>query len=199
MRNLILSILLFVNVAFIFSQKITTDKGSLDNIQGISNYSIVFEYASDLKIPNYESEEDFIDFQVRKREQKDPGSGELFKKLWFENRASIYEPIFIELFNNFKLKNREIHTSKNNKSADNTMMITINFIYPGYDVSVFEEEAKLGVKISIYKNQNPETILFSTKFFRIHGKGKSTTEYERVMTAFSELGRWTSKYFCRKT
>jgi hypothetical protein len=199
MRNLILSILLFVNVAYIFSQKITTDKGSLDNIQGISNYSIVFEYASDLKIPNYESEEDFIDFQVRKREQKDPGSGELFKKLWFENRASIYEPIFIEQFNNFKLKNREIHTSKNNKSADYTMKITINFIYPGYDVSVFEEEAKLGVKISIYKNQNPETILFSTKFFRIHGKGKSTTEYERVMTAFSELGRWTSKYFCRKT
>ena len=199
MRNLILSILLFVNVAYIFSQKITTDKGSLDNIQGISNYSIVFEYASDLKIPNYESEEDFIDFQVRKREQKDPGSGKLFKKLWFENRASIYEPIFIEQFNNFKLKNREIHTSKNNKSADYTMKITINFIYPGYDVSVFEEEAKLGVKISIYKNQNPETILFSTKFFRIHGKGKSTTEYERVMTAFSELGRWTSKYFCRKT
>lgn len=199
MKNRIICLLLIVKTAFIFSQKITTDKGNLDNIQGISNYSIVFEYASDLKIPNYKSEEDFLDFQARKREKKEPESGELFRKLWFENRITIYEPTFIEQFNLFKLKNREIHTSKNNATADYTMIVKVNFIYPGYDVGVYEEEAKLGVKISIYKNQDPDTVLYSTKFFRIHGKGKSTTEYERVMTAYSELGRWTSKFFCRKT
>lgn len=199
MKKYTICFLLILNTSFLFSQKIITDEGDLDNIQGISNYAVIFEYASNLEIPNYSSEKDFLDSQVLKREKKKEGSGALFKKLWFENRVTIYEPKFIEQFNAFKLKKREIHTSKNNTNAKHTMVVTINFIYPGYDVSVYEEEAKLGVKIAVYKNEDPDTILYSTKFFRIHGNGKSTTEYERVMTAFSELGRWTSKFFCRKT
>ena len=199
MRNRIILFCLIAKTALTYSQKFTTDEGDIDNIKGISNYSIVFEYSSDLEIPNYNSEKDFLEFQVNKREKKETGSGEKFRKLWFENRINIYEPKFIEQFNLFKLKKRKINVGKNNANASHIMVVKISFIYPGYDVGVYEEEAKLGVKITVHKNQDPDNILYSTKTFRIHGNGESHTEYDRVMTAYSELGRWTSKFFCRKT
>ena len=190
---------LALSTFYTYGQKISTDEGDIKNIKGISDYSVVFEYTSDLEIPNYDSEQNFIDFQVRKREIKKEGTGQLFKKQWFENRETIYHPKFIEQFNAFKLKKRVITVQKKNPDAKHTMVITINFIYPGYDVGFYEEEAKLGVKIKVYENQVPNTILYSTKVFKIHGTTEGDNEYDQVTTAYSELGRWSSKHFCRKT
>lgn len=199
MKNQIVLFYILLNTTFVFSQKFSTDKGDINNIKGINEYNIVFEYATDLEIPNYNSEKDFLEFQVNKREKKEVGTGEAFKKLWFENRKNIYEPKFIEKFNAFRLKKRQVTVSADNTNSEHTMVIKVLMIYPGYDVVVYEEEAKLEVTITIYKNGIPENILYSTKAVRMHGYGKSTTEYERVLTAYAELGRGISKYFCRKT
>lgn len=199
MKNQITFFFLLIATTFSHSQKFKTDKGDIDNIKGINNYNIVFEYDDDLIIPNYSSENQFLEFQVNKREKKEVGSGKLFQKLWFENRVNIYEPKFIEKFNKFRLKKRHIIVGKHNENALHTMVIKVFLIYPGYDVIAYEEEAKLDISITIYKNEIPENILYSTKIFTIHGYGESNTEYERVMTAFSELGVWSSKHFCRKT
>ncbi len=189
---------IFTSCSFLFAQKYETNLGSLKNIEGISEYKVVFEYDSLLKIPNYDSEASFITFQINKRERKIKGSGRIFKEQWFGNRKNIYEPEFIKEFNNFKLKKRKINIGKENPNANHTMVITTSFIYPGYDATVWGEDTKLEVTITIYKNDSKDNILYATKIVKIHGR-PSSDEFERVKTAYGELGKATSKHFCRKT
>ncbi len=194
----VILVTIFSSCSLLFAQKYETNLGDLKNIEEISEYKVVFEYDSLLKIPNYDSEASFIAFQVDKRERKTRGSGIMFKQQWYGNRKSVYEPEFIKEFNNFKLKKRQINIGKENPKANHTMVITTSFIYPGYDATVWGEDTKLEVTISVYKNDSKETILYETKIVKIHGR-PSSDEFERVKTAYGELGRATSKHFCRKT
>lgn len=78
------------------------------------------------------------------------------------------------------------------------MVVKVLLIYPGYNATAWEEEAKLETTITIYERDSPEKILFSTKTIDIHGR-RGGDEFEKVTTAYGELGRWTAKFFCRKT
>lgn len=163
-----------------------------------SNNKIIFEYPSDLEVHKFNSEKEFLEFQVNKRENKKAGSGEEFKELWFKNRANRYGPTFIKEFNDFRLEDRHVTVSRNYQEADHTMVVKVLFIDPGKDIVLWHQKAELEVTYEIYRTDNLETLLFSTKPLQIHGIADGD-EFEKVTTAFGELGRWSAKFFCRKT
>lgn len=196
-KQLFTVIVLFITYSG-FCQKFKTEKGTLDNITGIEQYKIVFEYPSDLEIHNFDSEEDFLKVQVDKRESKKAGSGERFKKLWFENRENRYEPTFIQEFNDFMLEDRHITVSKNYQEADHTMVVKIHSIHPGNDIVLWHQKAEMEVTFEIYRSDDLKTLLYSTKPLEIHGIADGD-EFEKVTTAYGQLGRWSAKFFCRKT
>lgn len=193
-----LLVYLFMTSVALLGQKFITAEGSLKNLQGIEEYKVVFEYSPHLKVSENKTEKDFLEYQYAKREKKAIGWGQEFKRLWFENRINRYEPLFISEFNDFKIKKRHITISPDSHTSDYTMVITVLFIYPGYDVTVWEEKAKLRAKFTIYETTAPSEVLYSTETVEIHGK-PGGEEFERVMTAYGELGRWSSKHFSRKT
>ncbi|MEO9891982.1 hypothetical protein [Aurantibacter sp.] len=181
-----------------FSQKFETDKGALENLAEINQYKIVFKYSDNLEIHNYDTEEAFIKAQVAKREKKESGSGEEFKKLWFENRTNRYEPTFITAFNNFMLEDRHVTVSKHYSEAKHIMIIKVHFIHPGIDIVLWHQKAELEVTFEIYNVNDLENPLYSTKPLQIHGIADGD-EFEKITTAYGELGRWSAKFFCRKT
>lgn len=129
----------FIIIAMLISvatycQKFETKQGSIENLSGITQYKIIFEYPSELEIHKYRSEKDYVDYQFNKREAKKEGSGEKFKELWFQNRENRYEPTFIQNFNNFHLESKHVAVSKNYKQAEHTMVVKILFIHPGKDI-----------------------------------------------------------------
>ena len=194
-----LFILLFLlGFGTIHSQKFEVDKGSIDNIIGINQYKVVFEYPETLEVHKFGSEADFLEYQVNRREQKEAGSGEKFRELWFKNRTNRYEPTFVKEFNGFMLEDRHVTVSRNYKEAEHTMVVKVLFIHPGKDIVLWHQKAELEVTIEIFRTDEPETLLFSTKPFQIHGIADGD-EFEKVTTAFGELGRWSAKFFCRKT
>ncbi|MGI9552873.1 MAG: hypothetical protein ACR2MT_16835 [Aurantibacter sp.] len=185
-------------VGSIYGQKFEANQGSIDNIIGINQYKLVFEYPADLEVHKFESEKDFVEYQVNKRENKKAGSGETFRELWFQNRENRYEPTFVREFNDFYLEDRHVTVSRNYKEADHTMVIKVLFINPGKDIVLWHQKAELEVTIEIYRTDDLETLLFSTKPLQVHGIADGD-EYEKVTTAFGQLGRWSAKFFCRKT
>jgi len=181
-----------------FCQKFETDKGTLDSLTGITQYKVVFEYPEDLEVHKYGSESAFLKAQVDKRENKKVGSGEQFKKLWFENRENRYEPTFIKEFNNFMLEDRHVTVSKNYKQAEHTMLVKVHFIHPGSNIVLWHQKAEMEVTFEFYRSDDLNTVLYSTEPVEIHGIADGD-EFEKVTTAYGQLGRWTAKFFCRKT
>lgn len=61
----------------LFSQKLKINEGTFENLKNIKEYSLVFYYTN-LEIPKFDSEEDFLKDKMEKRDDKEEESGEAF-------------------------------------------------------------------------------------------------------------------------
>ncbi len=181
----------------IYSQKVKIQEGNIKLLSEVDEYNVVFEY-SNLEIPNYNSEEEFLEDKMTKREEKLKGDGERFKKSWFADRQNLYEPYFIKYFNDYFIMKRKIKVSKNNLSAKYTILVKTKMIYPGYNVVVAWEGAKLNAIISVYQTGSPNKVLFLTKTVNIQGK-PSYNAGVRIANTYGILGRAFAGYLRRKT
>jgi len=186
-------------ITLVNGQIFKTGSGTLDAISGVDRYNLVFEYAEDLKIPKYASEEAFLDTYAKKKDKKEAGAGTTFKNNWYTNRSILFEPRFIQEFNFFNLKEKQVTVAKDISDADYTMVLRTSLIDPGNSNFFFKKDARLEVTISIYKSDEPQQILYATEMVDVHSKGASTGDYDRIMSAYAELGRGFSKHLSRKT
>ena len=188
--------LFFIGGLLLQAQQFGVVSGSIENILGIQRYNLVFEYPSDLQISKSDSEQAVLQEQYVKREEKETGSGEKFKKLWFENRSNLYEPSFIQQFNSFRVADRQVTVAKKISSTGYTMKIKTVSITGGYDDFFYVEEGGIGVIISVYETDSPDTVLYAVET-NVRGIANSD-EFERIRTSYGNLGEATSKHFSRK-
>jgi hypothetical protein len=193
MKKLLIFALL-ISTSFVFSQKVNVTEGDWSNLKGISEYTLVFDY-SDLEIPKYDSEEAFLDDKMAKRDEKEPGTGEAFKESWFSDRENYYEPRFIETFNE-RYKDGLVKVDRDLGSAEYTMKIHTTLIYPGYNVGVVRQNSKIEVTVSVFKNDNPDNILFSAEFTKVEGAGNAGYDFnsgQRIADAYIIFARSLEK------
>lgn len=196
------SIVFVLFLAFAISvnaQIFKTNTGSLKSISGVERYNIVFEYNDNLEVPKYVSEEAFLEKYSQEKDRKKLGSGQNFKKSWYSNRELLFEPKFIQEFNLFNLKEKQVTIAKNINDAEFTMVISTSLIDPGNSNFFFKKGARLEVTIRIYKSDNNNQILYATEIVDVHSRGACENDYDRIMSAYAELGRGLSKHLSRKT
>ena len=78
----------------------------MDAISGVERYKVIFEFADELEIPGFNSENSFLEKYANKEEKKENGAGANFKERWFSYRTDLYGPKFIQEFNFFNLKEK---------------------------------------------------------------------------------------------
>lgn len=190
---------LILPIAFVNGQVFKTDLGDLNALSGVKRYNIVFEYATELKIPKYDSEKTFLESYSKKKNKIKLGSGDDFNELWFTSRSDQFEPKFIQEFNFFNLKEKQVTVARNRINAAYTMVIKTSLIDPGNSNFIFKKDARLEVTIKIFKSESPDQILYATEIVDVHSKGASVSDLDRIMSAYAELGRGLSKHLSRKT
>lgn len=196
--------LLFIT-ALLFStalmaQKVKVTKGDWANLKGITAYNVEFDY-SDLQIPKYDSEEEFLKDKIAKREEKEPGTGEKFRASWFSDREEFYEPRFIETFND-KYKDNAVKVGKDLADSEYTMKIHTTMIYPGYNVGVVRHNSKIELTITIYKTGEPDNIIFEADYTKIEGQGNGGFDFnsgQRIADAYIIFGRALAKHMYKYT
>lgn len=197
MKNKFLLFVFLLPTIIVYSQRIKTKNGNLKSLKKVNEYNLIFDY-SNLQIPKYDSEEDFLKDKMAFREKRKAGDGERFKRSWFADRTNLYEPYFMNYFNDFFIKKRKIKLSKNNTNAKYTMCVKTKLIYPGYNVG-FSEGSKLIIIIKIYETKAQDTIIFSTKRIKILNSRASFNTGVRIANSYGILGEVFAKYLKRKT
>jgi len=192
--NKLLFALLF-STTIVFSQKANVTKGDWSDLKGITEFNLEFDY-SDLEIPKYDSEEAFLEDKIAKREEKEPGTGEKFRESWFSDRENYYEPRFIETFND-RYKDGLVKVDRDLGNAEYTMKVHTTFIYPGYNVGVVRKNSKLEVTLSVYKNDNPDDVIFEVDYTKIEGAGNGGYDFnsgQRIADAYIIFARALTKH-----
>jgi hypothetical protein len=191
---------IFFCTTFLFAQKAKVNEGDWKNLKGITKYDLLFDY-SDLEIPKYDSEEEFLKDKMQKREEKKKGDGERFKKSWFEDRENRYEPKFIESFNK-RFDNNEIEIGKDIEGAEYTIKVHTTFLYAGYNVGAWRQNSKIDAILTVYKNDSPSNILFEVKYTKAEGKGAFGNDYNsgyRISEAYAKLAKTFAANLKKKT
>ena len=197
-KQLTIILLVFCSTIMV-AQKAKVQEGDWKNLKGITKYNLEFDY-SNLEIPKYDNEEAFLKDKMAKRDEKNPGSGEKFKASWFADREDRYEPKFIESFNK-RWKNNEVQVANNFPDAEYTMKVHTTFMYAGYNVGVVRKNSKINATISVYKNDAPDTVIFSVEYTRAEGNGAFGNDYDsgyRISEAYAKLSKTLAAHIKKK-
>ena len=189
MKKQLMLVALLLCTAMMFSQKVKVTQGDFKNLKGISAYNLEFDY-SNLSIPKYDSEEEFLADKMAKRDEKDPEAGEKFKESWFADRENRYEPKFIESFNK-RFDEGEIKVGKD-IGAEYTMKIHTTMMYAGYNVGVMRQNSKIEATVSVYKTGEPNNVIFSGDYTKVEGSGAMGYDFDsgyRISEAYAKLAK----------
>ena len=200
MKKLTLLLIALIFSTVVFAQKAKILEGNFKDLKEITSYNLEFDY-SDLEIPKYDSEEEFLKDKMKRRDEKESGKGEEFKKSWFADRADRYEPKFIESFNK-RFKEKQVKVSKDLPNAEYTMKVHTTFMYAGYNVGVVRKNSKINATISVYKNDDPSTILFSVEYAKVQGNGAMGHDFNsgyRISEAYAKLAKTLALTIKKKT
>ncbi len=160
-------------------------EGSFKSLAGIASYNVVFDY-KDIKVYFFETEEDFLKDKMAKRKGV---KAEEFRDKWFNDREALYEPKFIEYFNE-RMKGKV--TAAKNPSAPYTILVKTTWIYPGYSFGVGKEEAKISAVLTVYETANPANILLKVEYDKsigIEPTEKSGDPGYRIAGAYEKLAK----------
>ncbi len=181
---------MLITVLFVSCLMMAQDvvQGNFKNLKGITEYNLAFEY-SNLKVDKFDTEEEFLEDKMKKREEK--GTDDDFKKSWFADRENRYEPKFIESFNK-RFDNSEVKVGKDLKTAKYTLNVKTLWIYPGYNVGVMRQNAKINALITIFETANPSNILASIQYEKVQGYGAMGYDYNsgyRISECYAKLAK----------
>lgn len=184
MKKITLLVVAFISVTA-FGQKVSS--GNFGNLKGITEFNLVFDYAG-LTVDKFKTEEEFLADKMKKREEK--GTADDFKASWFADRQDRYEPKFIESFN--KRFDGKVKADKNLSSAKYTMTIKTTWIYPGYNVGVMRQDAKINATITVTETANPSNVLLVVTYEKIHGDGAMGYDFNsgyRISEGYAKLAK----------
>jgi hypothetical protein len=188
MKNVkVLTVVLLIST-FAIGQKLKVNEGNLKNLKDIKSYSVKFDY-TDLQIPKFDNEEDFLKDKMDKREEKKAGDGERFKKSWFDDRPNRYHPKFIESFNK-RFEDGAVQVKES--EAKYTIKIHTTKMYPGYNVGIVRHNAEIDATIVVYETANTSNILFSGSYKDVQGNGAFGYDYNsgyRISECYAKLAK----------
>ncbi|PIB37886.1 hypothetical protein [Maribacter sp. 4G9] len=198
MKKQFVSVLLLFITLSVSAQRLKINEGDFKNLKGINTYSVVFDY-TDVQIPKFENEEAFLKDKMDKREEKEAGDGERFKKEWFSDRPDRYHPKFIESFNK-RFDNGELSVNEDT-AEEYTMEIHTTKIYPGYNVGIVRHNAEIDVTFTIYKTGEKDKVLFSGSYQDVQGNGAMGYDYNsgyRISECYAKLAKNIAQEFNKK-
>jgi len=190
-----LTLFVFLLAAVVaYSQKMKVEEGNFKNLKGITSYKLEFDY-TDVEIPKYDSEEEFLEDKMAKREEKEAGAGEKFKNSWFSDREKRYEPKYVESFNK-RFDDGKIKVGSDLDDAKYIMKIHTTKLYAGYNVGIVRHNSEIDAIVTVYEAGNPSNILLSGKYKDVQGSGAMGYDFDsgyRISECYAKLAKNVAK------
>lgn len=176
----------------LFGQKIKVVSGDLNNLQGITELRIEYDY-SDLGVGKFDVEADYIDKKVKELNEDEPGSGDSWKEKWFEDRSLKFEPKFEELLSEYA----PFIKSGQDVQAEITLIVHTTFIEPGFNVGVSRKPALINLELTFLKGDEELVVISMLKSPGNAAMGFDFDTGYRISEAYAKAGKSLGKYLTK--
>lgn len=169
-------------------QKIAVKTGSLAPLKGMTELRV--EYTYDNMMVGKMKEADYLAKKTKEYNDKEPGKGDEWAKMWVSDRDTKYQPRFQDGFNNFtNLTGVNFHIDPNSASKAK-MVVHTTFTEPGFNIYMTRKDASVNLEVTIYDDAGAQ-IAFVT-ITNSPGSGIWEMDYDtgvRIQEAYANAGR----------
>lgn len=191
MRKLALIFALSVST-LVNAQKMKNEKGSFATLKNESLVNVAFNYENLKLLKENYSEEEYISRRKNDLNEKKKGNGDVWISKWNGAKDGIWEPKFMELL----LKTvKDITFKENDSSTKYTLMVDVVWIYPGWDVYMMKQSAKVTTKIKLVETNNPSNVIYEVDAIDAPGDqfGSNFSNESRVGEGFAKTAKTLGK------
>lgn len=195
MKNL----LLVIGLSFAFgsfAQKIKVEAGSYDFLKGVKELNVEFDYSNLEMMKENLSESTYIDNRRDELNEKNAGEGDRWEKKWENAKEGIWQPKFLDLVNAVvSKKNKGFKADEGLSSAKYTLIVEVKWIYPGWDVYVSKQPAKVTTTLKFVETDNRDNVLLEISSTDAPGDGfgSNFSNESRIGEGFAKTGKSLGK------
>ena len=195
MKKTILFSILFFGMLFSSFSQVVLKSGNLKTLKGEKNIKIEYDY-SNIVIPKFNSEKEYVDSKVKDYNEKESGKGEKWKESWINSRKERYQPKFEELFNE-KVAKKELVASESANNTKITLIVKTTFIEPGFNVGVWKKPAYVNFEFLFVETANHSKVIAQLFANEVPGSQAMGFDYDadsRIAESYAKAGKMLGKY-----
>jgi hypothetical protein len=193
---------IFTMVIVLFSQitaaqKMDSKSGDFKALKGQSTVNVEFNYSNLKLMKENLTESEYVANRIKELNEKNKGNGDIWKKKWENANEGIWEPKFLELMLSI-MKKAKINTSyiQGDTSAKYTLLVDVVWIYPGWDVFMMKQPAKVSMEIKLVETANRSNVLAEIHTKEAPGDqwGNQFSNETRIGEGFAKTAKSLAKY-----
>jgi hypothetical protein len=184
MINKLLPLLLVLYLP-LSAQKMKIVDGNLNGLKGITSYNVKFTYNNLVAGAGIPERKYLIDMKTR-WEEKEPGQGANFVRLWFNDRKQLYEPAFVKNFEHFS------GIALYDSGANYTLLIKTDHIEGGWSADFLNCPAGIDGELWIVESADNNNVKAKIGFYNFSGTKFYGGDFEmtqRIESAYALAGK----------
>ena len=197
MRTLFFTVVLCMLTSGIYAQKIVIESGNVDFLKNERLVKVNFTYEN--MLVGKMTEEEYVAKKKGDAEAKNSGGGDAWHQSWVSDRASRFEPKFIELYNKYISEKGGANISTN----DNTkylMTVQTLFTEPGFNVGVARKNSSINARVIFTDLETGNTVAV-VSIDRSSANDFMGTDFDvayRIQESYGKAGRELAKFLIKK-
>jgi len=155
---------LFFVTSLMTAQDMDVVKGDFSFLKDQKEVNVVFDYSNLKLMKDNLTNDQYVANRVKDLEEKGKGTGETWEKKWYASRDLTFEPKFLELMSTVLTKEKKDVVFKEDLTqAKYTLIVDAVWIYPGYNVGVMKQGAKVSMVLKFVETSNKSNVLLEIK------------------------------------
>lgn len=188
-KSHLLILLLFTTIGF--AQKMKIIGGDFKFLLDQKDVNVEFNYSKLKLMKENLTESQYIDNRKNELNEKNRGVGDTWEKKWKGSKESIWQPKFLELMASTITNEKDIVFQEGLTNTKYTLLVDVVWIYPGWDVAMMKQPAKVSVELKIVESKNRNNVLVEITSEHAPGDqwGSNFSNESRIGEGFAKTGK----------
>lgn len=200
MKKLIMLAGLFVSCTMM-SQDMEVIKGDFGFLKDQKEVNVEFDYSKMTLMKEKKAEAQYVEDRAKELNEKNKGTGDIWKKKWNPSKELIWNPKFLELINIVLSKgDKEVSFQEDLKTAKYTLIVETVWIYPGWDAGIMKQPAKVSTNLKFVETANKSNVILAISSENAPGDqwGNNYSNESRIGEGYAKTAKSLAKMLLKK-
>ena len=190
---------LFIS-SIISAQDMEVTKGDFGFLKDQKEINVEFDFSKMTLLKEKKTEAQYIEERAKDLNEKSKGNGEIWKKKWNSSKELIWKPKFLELVNIVLSKEKKDISFQEGLNTKYTLLVETIWIFPGWDVSIMKQPAKVTTIMRFVETANKSNVLAEISSENAPGDqwGSNFSNESRIGEGFAKTGKSLAKMLLKK-